>query len=389
MERKPHVVVVGGGVAGSAVAIELGTRGARVTLVDKDQPGSGATGASAGMLAPQYEAHGPDAAFRFAVKCREVYASFVSRLETLASWKMGYREDGMLVANRTPEEERGARKDLEFQHELGLRGEIISTEEARKIHGGVSQGVESWLWLPGEGQVDAQRLAVALADATSGAGVELVRGAEVTAVDIDGGSVSGVRLSGDREIQADAVVLAAGAWARQVQGLPRELPVWPIRGQMLRLVPTEPPAWPLVCSHDGRYLVPRENGSILVGSTMEDVGFDDRVTEEGRETLAELAATLIPSLADSTIVEAWAGFRPMSADQMPILGPDPEMDGLFYAAGHGRNGILYAPLAGTSVAELVLEGHSDLPWQEFSVQRFLDQGEGKLRNGGSPARGVG
>lgn len=372
MEKKPHVIVVGGGIAGTAVAIELATRQARVTLVDKDQPGSGATGASAGMLAPQYEAHGPDAAFRFSVACREVYPSFVSRLEALASWKMGFREDGMLVANRTPAEEEEAQKDLAFQRELGLDGRILSASEARKIHSGVSADVESWVWLPGEGQVDAQRLAVALADAAHGAGADLVRGGEVTAVEVEGGRISGVRISGSRVIRGDAVVLAAGAWARQVQGLPRELPVWPMRGQMLRLLPPEPLPWPLVCSHDGRYLVPRENGSILVGSTMEDVGFEDRVTEEGREQLAELAASLIPSLADSTLVEAWAGFRPMSADRKPILGPDPELEGLFYAAGHGRNGILYAPLVGSSVADLVLKGHTELPWEDFGVRRFLE-----------------
>lgn len=366
-------MVVGGGIAGCAVAIELATRDARVTLVEKDQPGSGATGASAGMLAPQYEAHGPDPAFHFSVACREAYPAFLERLETLASWKMGFREDGMLVANRTPQEEEGARRDLEFQRAEGLGGEILAPGDARKIHPGVSTDVESWLWLPREAQVDAQRLAVALADAAQGAGVELVRNAEVTALLAQGNRANGVRLMGGGVVQGDAVVLAAGAWARQVTGLPRELPVWPVRGQMLRLVPREPLPWTLIGRHDGRYLVPRANNTILVGSTMEEVGFDDRVTEEGREKLAESAATLIPALKEATVVEAWAGFRPMSADQLPILGPDPVVEGLFYAAGHGRNGVLYAPLVGTSVAELILTGQTDVAWEPFGIQRFFQE----------------
>ena len=139
---------------------------------------------------------------------------------------------------------------------------------------------------------------------------------------------------------------------------------------MLRLLPSEPLPWTLVCSHDGRYLVPRVNGTVLVGSTMEEVGFVDQVTEEGTALLAEAAASLIPALSEARIVESWAGLRPMSADRWPILGPDPEMEGLFYAAGHGRNGILFAPLVGRAVADLILTGTTEVDWKPFGVRRF-------------------
>jgi glycine oxidase len=375
MIPSPPVIVVGGGIAGCAVAMELADRGAAVTLVEKNQPGVGATGASAGMLAPQYEAHAPDAAFDFSVACKEAYPAFAERIQKLASWKVGLRTDGMLVVNRTPEEEAGARRDLAFQKAVGLEGEILSVEEARRIHGLVSEDVHSWLWLPRESQVDSQRLAVALADAVMGAGVTLVRSAPVTALTSTGSRVNGVRLADGREMGAEKVVLAAGAWSAEIDGLPRMLPVRPVRGQMLRLLPSKPLPWTLVCSHDGRYLVPRITGTVLVGSTMEEVGFDDRVTENGRELLAEAAASLVPSLGEARIVEAWAGLRPISGDSWPILGPDPEMEGLFYAAGHGRNGILFAPLVGRAVAELTLNGTTDVPWRAFGVQRF-EEGRG-------------
>lgn len=370
MRNRPGVIVVGGGIAGCAVAMELAARGAAVTLVEKNQPGVGATGASAGMLAPQYEAHAPDPVFQFSVACKEAFPAFVQRLQELASWKVGFRTDGMLVANRTPLEEAGARQDLAFQEAAGLPGEVLSPAEARRIHGSLHEGVPSWLWLPQEAQVDTQRLAVGLAEAVQNAGVTLVRSVQVRRLTSDGNRVKGVRLGDGRKLSAQSVVLAAGAWSAGIDGLPTELPVRPVRGQMLRLLPATPLPWTLVCDHQGRYLVPRINGTILVGSTMEDVGFDDRVTEEGREFLAEAAASLVPALGDARIVEAWAGLRPISADNRPVLGPDPEMEGLFYATGHGRNGILFAPLAGQAVAELVLEGVTEVPWETFRIHRF-------------------
>jgi len=368
--RALEVVVIGGGIEGCAVALELATMGASVTLVERDQPGTGATGASAGMVAPQYEKYQPDAAFRFGVACREAFPGFVERLQALASWDMGFRTDGMLVANRSPSEEEEARQALAFQAAAGLPGEILSAGEARRIHGGLAPEVPSWLWLPGEGQVDTQRLAVALADAVQAAGVRLLRGRPVASITTRGLRARGVRLTDGTHVDAGAVVLAAGAWSGVLDGLPRELPVRPVRGQILRLLLTDALPWTLVSSHDGQYLVPRINNTVLVGSTMEEAGFDDGVTEEGREVLAVAAASLIPALAEARIVEAWAGLRPLSADGWPILGPDPEVEGLFYAAGHGRSGILHAPLTGKALAELVVDGGTEVEWEAFGIQRF-------------------
>jgi len=364
------VIVVGGGIAGCATAIELATRGVQVTLFEAEQPGVRTTGASAGMLAPQYEAGGGSPVFGLAVQARDEYGAFVNRVEELAEWPVGYRKHGMLVANRTAAEEQLARAALTWQAELGLRGAIISPREAAGLHPGISLEIPSWQWLPDEAQVDAQRLAVALGPAVQAAGGRLRLARPVAEVLTEGGRVTGIRTAAGDVHSAGCVVLAAGAWSSTVAGVPRKLPVRPVRGQILRLRPASIPGWPLVATHDAHYLVPRENGTVLVGSTMEDAGFDDTVTEEARLQLAEQAAALVPALGDAPIVERWAGLRPITPDNWPIVGPEPLLDGLFYATGHGRNGILLGPLSARIVADLVLEGNSDLAWQPLRADRF-------------------
>jgi len=324
------------------VALELARRGADVTLIEAEQPGVRATGASAGMLAPQYESSGPGPWFELAVRARNEYAEFVRRVEELADWRIGYRADGMLVANRTVAEENAAREGLAWQTALGLNGAILDSREAAKLHAGLARDIRSWLWLPDEAQVDAQRLSVALGPAVQAAGVRIRHGQTVVELLFGQGRITGARTVAGNVFRAANVVLAAGAWSGTIAGLPRALAVRPVRGQMLRLLPKAIPGWPLVATHDAKYLVPRENGTVLVGSTMEDVGFDDRVSER-RFELAEHAAALVPALADAPVVESWAGLRPMTPDGWPILGPAPELEGLFYNTGHGRNGILLTP----------------------------------------------
>jgi glycine oxidase len=365
-----QVLIIGGGIAGCSVAVELRRRGVEVTVVDRDQPGSGATGASAGMLAPLYESYEPDAAFRFGLESMALWPRFAEELEELSEWPVAHRSTGMLVANRTEKEEEQARAALTWQEEMGLHGELLSPEEARKHHPGVGPDFPSYLWLPAEAQVDVQRLAVGLADAVRGAGGRVLAGRPVREVLADGGRAAGVVLDDGTRLQGNGVVMAAGAWAPQLDGFPEVLPVKPIRGQILRLLPGSPPPWTLLADHRGRYLVPRENGTLLVGSTMEDVGYRDEVTDEGRAAIIDTALELFPGLEEARIVERWAGLRPITPDTWPILGPEPKMEGLFYAAGYGRNGILFAPLASRILADLILDGQSDHAWEGFGVERF-------------------
>jgi glycine oxidase len=365
-----HVIVVGGGIAGCAAAIELASRRVAVTLLEAEQPGVRTTGASGGMLAPQYEAGGPNPAFGLGIAARDAYPSFVRRIEELSEWRVGYRRDGMLVANRTAEEEAAAGTAAAWQVALGLRSEILTAGDARTLHAGISREISSWQWLPDEAQVDAQRLAVAIGPAAQAVGVAVRNGQTVTAVLTAAGRVAGVRTAAGDVLSADCVVLAAGAWSASIAGLPRHLPVAPVRGQILRLRPQVMPGWPLVATHTAHYLVPRENGTVLVGSTMESDGFDDSVTDEARLLLATDAAALVPALADAPVVERWAGLRPLTPDRWPIVGPEPELPGLYYATGHGRNGILLGPLTGRVTADLAVDGNSAIAWQPLRVERF-------------------
>jgi len=364
-----EVVVIGGGIAGSAVALELAQRGAAVTVVDATRPGGGATGASGGMLAPQYESAGRSRLFDFLVEARGFFPSFAAHVRELSGRDLHVRYDGMLVANITPAEERAAADSAAWQQAAGLEAEILDGAAARALEPGLDPAVPSWLWLPSEGQVDSQLLARSLPHALSAAGIRVIAGRRVTAVVASGERCSGVRLEDGRMLEGDVVVLAAGAAAGTLEGLPRPVPVHPVRGHMLRFPAGVPAPLRLVASHDARYLVPRADGSMLAGSTMEDAGFDRSLSEAALRTIHEGAVHLIPALAAWRPAEQWAELRPISADDLPILGPDPDLAGLFYATGYGRNGILMGPLAGRLVARLVA-GEDVAGLEAWGIGRF-------------------
>ncbi|NIP82982.1 MAG: glycine oxidase ThiO [Gemmatimonadetes bacterium] len=371
-----EVVVVGGGIAGATVALELVDRGAAVNVVDAEGVGGAATGASAGMLAPQYESAGPGPLFEMAVRSRDRYPTFVDRVEALSGRSLRLRRDGMLVANLTDAERRRAESDVEWQGSAGQRAEVIDADAARRLEPGLGSSAESYLWLAAEGQVDSQALAVALGEALAATDARVVTGRRVAALVSRGGRVTGVRLEDGRSLAADAVVVAAGAWSGELEGLPRTIPVRPVRGHMLRYPAGSAALGRLVATHAGRYLVPRSDGTVLAGSTMDEVGFDRSLSDAGLAAVARSAAELLPALADAEPVERWADLRPLSEDGLPILGPDPDLDGLVYATGYGRNGILLGPLAGRIAAGMVLGEGDESEWLAFSPARFTAPGAG-------------
>jgi glycine oxidase len=366
-----EVVVVGGGIAGASVALELAGRGVAVNLIDAERPGGAATGASAGMLAPQYEADPRTPLFGLLLEARSFFGGFADRVEDLSRQDLHLRWDGMLVANGTDRERVEAEESARLQRAMGHRVDVLDSAEAARLQPGLDPAVPSWVWLPAEGQVDSQALAVALPAALAATDVRVISGRKVAEIRSEADRVRGVRLGDGRTLAADGVVVAAGAWSGGIHGLPRPLHVGPVRGHILRFPGTTPPLRRLVATHAGRYLVPRDDGTILAGSTMDEVGFDRSLSEAGMASVHRSAAALVPRLGDAQPIERWADLRPMSVDRLPVLGPDPDIDGLFYATGYGRNGILLGPLAGRIVADLIVSGSTEHNWRPFGVRRFI------------------
>jgi glycine oxidase len=367
-----EIVVIGAGVAGFSAALALWDRGAAVTVVEESRPGSAATGASAGMLVAQYESGGPDEKFRLCLESRERYPEFAARLEELSGERLDVRWDGLLVANFSAEEHEGAAEAVRWQREANLEAELLDPGAAAELQPGVATAVVSYLWLPQEGQLDSQRLGAALGAAIGGTGIRLIRGMGAAEVLSRDGRVTGVGLADGRTLEAEWVVLAAGAWSGKIGGLPRELPVRPVRGQIARFPAQALALKRMVASHAGRYLVPRSDGTVLAGSTMEDVGFDRSITEVGLQAIHESVSELVPALAGLKPLERWAGLRPISADRLPIIGPDPDLEGLLYATGYGRSGITLAAVTGAIVADLALTGDSEHDWRPFRPDRFVE-----------------
>lgn len=364
----PATVVVGGGVAGCAVALALSEAGATVTLVDRGHPGA-ATPASAGMLAPQYESDARGPLFRFAVRARDAWPGFAARVEALAGLPVGLRRRGMLVVNADADEHAAAREMARRQRGAGLAAEVLDPEGARELQPALTPDLYSCLWLPDEGQVDAQLLARALLPAVRAAGARVLAGEARRLLSTDG-AVRGVELDDGTRLEGDRIVVAGGAWSGRLEGLPRRLPVGPVRGQMLRFAPDAAPVRRLLADHDGRYLVPRDDGSVLAGATMEDAGFEVAVTADGLGDVREAAARLLPGLREGREVGSWAGLRPVAPDGLPVLGAEPDLAGLLYATAFGRNGILLAPLAGRELARLALEGGPEAALAPFRPDRF-------------------
>jgi glycine oxidase len=359
------VAVIGAGIAGITSARALAAAGRRVLVLERAEPWSEASGASAGMLAPQVEAHAGDALLPLGLAARDRYAALATEC-LAAGFDIGYAPRGILhvVFDEKREDELKRRHDA--QRALGLDTAWLYAKELHRLYPGLAAGARGALLAPRDGSVDSIALGAALLAAAKEAGVAL-RQEEVCEISSRGGRVTGVHGS-IAHYEARHVVLAAGAWACTIAGAPRNIPVEPVRGQMASL------PWPKgerasVLYGDAGYLVPRGDDA-LVGSTMEHVGFEKGNTDEGIATLRRAAETMLPALKGQPFTRTWSGLRPMTPDGLPILGFDPDLDGLVYATGHGRNGILLGPLTGDIVRDLVVRGTTAWNLAPYSITRF-------------------
>jgi len=362
---RTDVVVVGGGLVGCALAAELAERGRAVIVIERSEPGAEASGAAAGMLSPQSESRARDAFFDLAVESRGLYPAWVRRLEAATGADVGYRKTGLLHCRFEPDESGG--EAFAWQRAAGLAAVEMSRAELGGMAGGaLSPEVRGAVYFPDEAVVDPRRLTRAAWMCAARRGADVRSGISVVGFRVEKGVCRGVDTDAGA-IEADAVVDAAGAWAAFEGRLPVTLPVAPVRGQIVELSLPQQPLGSVVASGDV-YVVPRPDGTLLLGSTAERVGFRKEVTAEAVGRLVAAATRLVPALASARFVAAWSGLRPATPDGWPVLGGSP-VRGLFFAAGHFRNGILLAPVTAAILADL-LTGAPARDLAPFSVERF-------------------
>jgi len=373
LKARPQVAIIGAGVVGLGIAWRLAGRAA-VTVFDRGKAGAGASHAAAGMLAACCEAEPGEEAL--VALCRESQArwpGFAEELLRVSGVDVELRREGTLVLALTADDQATIAHHLEFQRRLDLPLEWLSAAATRAREPRLAGKIAGSLFSPEDHQVDNRKLVQALRIAAEAAGATIHEHRAVKEIVMQSGQASGVRFEDSTTEAADIVVLAAGAWSRGIGGLPpdRRPAVRPVKGQMLSLrMDASAPLLSHVLWAPGAYLVPRRDGRLIVGATVEEKGFDDTITAGGVLTLLEAAWRAVPAIEELPIDEIWAGHRPGSRDDAPILGPGP-LQGLFYATGHHRNGILLAPVTADAMARLILDDVVDPAIKPFGLERFL------------------
>jgi glycine oxidase len=336
----PDVIVVGGGVIGCGIAYELRKRGLQVTVLERLRVGAGASAGAAGMLAPQVEAAGPGALLEMGLRSRALFSDWQAELPVSFDLDLS----GILRVAHTERSAAELRRRAEWQRALGLSARLCDPAEVADLCPGLAPAV-CGLWVP-DGQLDARRLTLALAQGAAQRGATIREGVVVTSVRTGGVDTTEGRLS------ADHVVVAAGAWS----GLLTGLPVRPVKGQRLLVRHAGRPLG-MTAFGDHCYLVPKAGGHVLVGGTEEPgAGFDTRVTLDAVGRLSRAAGGLWPALGGAELVEAWAGLRPATPDRLPVLGRLPGFERVWVASGHYRNGILLSALTARLMAEAIVSG---------------------------------
>lgn len=362
-----RVLIVGGGVMGTAIAAELAGPGVEVTVLERAIPGAEASTAAAGMLAPQLEAQGPGPMLELSLRSRGLYPAWAQRLQEESGVDVAYLPCGALQLAYTEAEAQALDATVAWQQAAGLRAELLSGDEVRALEPSVAPEVAAAAHFPDDHQVDPRKLMQALSATAARRGVRFTSGVARRLLEA-GGAVRGVELEGE-SLHADVTIVAAGAWTSLLQGANVEAHhLKPARGQMVELAMRLPPARHLLKAGLG-YVVPRADGHVICGTTVELVGYDKRVTVEGLSAVLTHARRACPALADATVVGFWAGLRPWTHDGLPLLGPV-RVPGLVIASGHFRNGILLAPITAKVVGQIVRGERPSVALAPFSPGRF-------------------
>ena len=367
-DSHPSVIVVGAGIVGCTVAYELAKSGARVQVIEPRTPGQGATRASAGILAPHIEGHGSDLLRRLGRRSLDLYDGFMARLGRDSGRDVFYQRNGTFeLAFSDADVERLDDLSGTIQKE-GIDARWIAPEDFTGLEPLASPAARGGLLIPTHGFVGVTSLTLAAAAAAEQSGARFTAATGAIHIYALSGDRAGVQTSSSR-LEADRVVLAAGSWSSAITVDGAEpVPVKPIRGQLIQLQ-AEPGAIRRVMWGPDGYLVPWPDGSVLVGSTVEDVGFDETHTPEAVEKLRAAAVSLVPGLAGAEMTGVRTGLRPKGPDDVPILGRSTAVPGLIYATAHYRNGVLFTPLTVQLVRDLVFDRPADPALRDLDPAR--------------------
>ncbi|HWZ53457.1 MAG TPA: glycine oxidase ThiO [Candidatus Acidoferrales bacterium] len=372
--KAADVAIIGGGVIGASIACELSAEKLNVVVFDRQRPGLEASWAAAGMLSP-----GPDSLdalplVPLAKESMRMYPDFVASVEKLSGKTIGLARIGTLEIFTSPGSESERDRMVAQYRALGLAIEPISLDDAKKAEPSLGPTARAAALLPQEATLDPRLLMEALLEAARNRGVEIHADSPVTSVLMEGNRATGI-IAGGKTFAAKCVIVAAGCFSGGIDWLARYAPTRPVRGQLLALESKDIAIGTTLRSAKA-YLVPRSSGRIIAGSTLEEAGFDKHVTPAGMRKILDGVLELAPALASAQVVDYWAGLRPGTPDNLPILGPT-DIEGLFMATGHYRNGILLAPATAKLMSDWVLGRKPALANTEvFSPLRF---GEAKLR----------
>jgi glycine oxidase len=367
--RRYDAVLAGGGVIGAAIAFELSRAGLQVGVFDAQEPGREASWASAGIISPAPEGPGMIPLVPLSKASAALYPNFIRAVEELSGHEVGYRPDGAVEVFCEGDIREEISTLLAVYHGVGLRAEALTEERARQLEPGLTEELRGGILRPDESSVDNRELTQATLEAVRRGGVDVFARNPATGIWREGGRCKGLLLTNER-VEALWTIIAAGCFSARIAGVAPYAPVSPTKGQMVVLrhekVKIEHVLW-----SENVYLVPRNDGRILGGSTVERVGFDRTVTAGGLKKIINGAIELVPALQNARIEETWAGLRPDSPDHLPILGPT-DLDGLIIATGHFRSGILLAPLTASLVCEWITRRKVSVDWERFSPMRFLE-----------------
>jgi glycine oxidase len=365
------VIIVGGGIIGGSVALELAQRDLRVVVLDRQDLMREASWAAAGMLSPAPDCPAAIPLVPLARASLALYPKFIEAVEVASGLRTGYRAGGAIEIICHGDVERELSTLVALHRGLGLPCEPLPLDEARKMEPALGREARAAALLPSECSIEPRALTSAVLAAASARGVALHPGVTVISLALEGAKCIGVKSSGGEVWQSAQVVLAAGCWSSQIPEAAPYAPTLPVRGQMAALRHSGTPIRRVLRSEHG-YLVPRGANNpqtVVVGSTLENAGYEKRVTSGGIERILSAANELVPGLAAAEVIETWCGLRPGTPDQLPILGPA-EIEGLTFATGHYSNGILLTPITAKLIAEWITERRTSFDWEMFSPLRF-------------------